>query len=184
MPVTTTLLFLRHGKVDNPKGVLYGRLPGFRLSKTGRDQVIKSAKLLKNLKVSAVYSSPLLRARQTASIIGKWLNLKPRISSQLTEVKIIYQGMPLDLFKKNIQFHLYEPQNIKKGQESIAEISSRMLKFVKFIKKRHPGKTVLAVSHGDPIAITKAVINNKKFTWEYKKRNYLSTGKFLTLILR
>ena len=55
----TTVHLLRHGEVHNPDGILYGRLPGFRLSEDGLQMARDAAKALAGRDVSEVVASPL-----------------------------------------------------------------------------------------------------------------------------
>lgn len=178
----TTIIFLRHGEVDNRKGILYGRLPKFKLSQAGREKIQAVSRELKSKYIiSKIYTSPMLRAKQTAEIIAKNFNLKPKISQLIIEVKLIFEGISVQEYKEKIQYRLYSKDYVKRGQESIKEIADRMLKFVDIIRKRHPGEAILVVSHGDPIMILKAVTSDILFTWEYKKNNYLKTGEKVIL---
>ena len=61
----TTVHLLRHGEVHNPDKVLYGRLPGFRLSELGHEMAQRAAQALSARDVTAVIASPLERAQQT-----------------------------------------------------------------------------------------------------------------------
>lgn len=180
----TTIYFLRHGDVYNPKHILYGRLPGFPLSDKGKSQISQIAKIFENDSIEYIFTSPLERARQTAEIIGAKLHLKPVISMLITEVKLYCEGVSIEEYHDRIQFELYSEKNIKKGQEDIVSVESRMKKFVNFIIKKHSGKKILVVSHGDPIMILKARLSSVAFTWSYKKNNYLPTGKYFTLIIK
>ena len=60
---------VRHGEVHNPEGILYGRLPHFRLSERGHEMAALAAKELKarGVKVGALDASPLLRTREAAN---------------------------------------------------------------------------------------------------------------------
>ena len=69
MSEITQVSFVRHGNVHNPKKILYGRLPRFRLSSRGEADAKKASNYLKNVSLDAVYASPLLRTKQTAQII-------------------------------------------------------------------------------------------------------------------
>lgn len=175
---STRLYLLRHGEVHNPKEVLYGRLPRFSLTKQGRKKIEDTALYFYREKINNVYTSPMLRARQTAKILANKLKLNPKISKLVTEVRFVFAGIPLVEFRKTIQPKLYGPEYIKEGSEGIEEIKERMLRFLDIIKKRHEGQKILVVSHGDPIVILKAAIEGNLFTWEYKKNNYLSTGEW------
>jgi len=77
---------------------------------------------------------------------------------------------------------MYDDKYVKQGQESIQTQGERMFQFVRLIQKRHEGKTVLTISHGDPIMILKAKLMGVPFTWEFKRANYLQPGHFITLI--
>ena len=63
---TTCIHLIRHGEVHNPEQILYGRLPRFRLSARGRAQARSAGDHLREHDLRAVFSSPLLRTRQTA----------------------------------------------------------------------------------------------------------------------
>ena len=58
-----TVHLLRHGEVHNPEGVLYGRLPGYRLSDEGHAMAKKAAEWFADKDVVQLISSPLERAR-------------------------------------------------------------------------------------------------------------------------
>src|SRR5947207_15631849 len=88
------LYLTRHGKVHNPNHILYGRLPRFGLSEQGKKEAQELCLSFKNKNISALYTSPLLRARQTAEIIGNELGLKPSINKNLIETDMLLQGRP------------------------------------------------------------------------------------------
>lgn len=178
----TTIYFLRHGEVENPKQILYGRLPGFRLSESGRKRINEVARELKTKGIEYLYTSPLLRARETGRIINRILKLKPKISILLLETKLLSQGVALEFFKRELQPQMYDQEYIKKGQESIMSQGDRMFRFIQMMQSKHPGKTILAISHGDPLMILKAKVMGVPFTWEFKRVQYLKQGYFITLM--
>lgn len=177
----TVIYFLRHGEVENPKKIIYGRLPGFNLSAAGIRKIKETGRVLKSKNIDYLYVSPMRRARQSADILSALLNLKPKISRLLIETKLLHAGIPLEIFKKEIQPTLYESKYIKLGQESVQSQGARMWRFVKIILDMYKGKKILAVSHGDPIVILKAKILGVPFTWKFKQENYLKPGTFITL---
>lgn len=151
----TYIYLVRHGEVYNPKKIWYGRLPFHGLSIKGREQIEETAQHLKNKHIDVIYSSPLLRARQSAQIIRKKLNLpKVHFSKNLLEVKSSLQGSP-DSFLLSINYDFYASKEKKITGETIEEISSRMSKFIRGVVQAHKGKHIAAVSHGDPIGIVK-----------------------------
>lgn len=179
----TTIFFMRHGEVHNPKRVLYGRLPRYRLTPFGERKINKAAAQLKKEKIDYIYASPMLRARQTAGIISQKLGLRPKISKKLIEVKLVFEGMALAEYKTNIQPFLYSGKYYELGQETVEEIFRRMKQFLNSIIKKHKYAKILVISHGDPIAILKAGLTGSEFTWKYKRENYLKTGEYIKLTI-
>jgi isoleucyl-tRNA synthetase len=172
---------MRHGEVYNPKKVIYGRLPRFPITKIAKVGIKKLVPYFKRNKINIIYSSPLLRTRQSAEIIAKGLGLKVKYNSKIIEIKLFCEGMSLEKFKKEIQPYLFDKKFKNKGQEQVEDIRKRMLAFLNSIEKRHKNKNILVISHGDPIVILKACIENKDFTFLYKKQNYIQTADFLVL---
>ena len=54
----TTIHLVRHGEVENPKGVIYGRLPGYHLSERGKRQAEQSADRLKDADIGLIVVEP------------------------------------------------------------------------------------------------------------------------------
>ena len=159
---TTTILVVRHAEVHNPERVLYGRLPNFRLSEYGERQADRVAAFLASWPVTAIYSSPLLRARQTAARIAAHHPDAPRrTTALLQEIGTAWQGTPFSQFKPG--FSAYENRR-EPGDESIEDVRERMLAFVERARLRHPGETVVAVSHGDPITILRVALSDRPVT--------------------
>ncbi|MBN1933841.1 MAG: histidine phosphatase family protein [Anaerolineae bacterium] len=148
--MTTMISFIRHGRVHNPEHLLYGRLPRFALSDRGVADAQAVAQTLRaGPSISHLYSSPLLRARQTAEAI---LTLHPHlvihISQLINEVHTSFEGRPLAELAL-LGFDLYAPS--PPGYERPGDVLARMLRFVELVRQRHAGRRVVAVTHGDPI---------------------------------
>src|SRR5260221_1176422 len=87
-PVRTTLHLVRHCDVDNPEGVLYGHLPGFRLSEKGVRQAHALGEHFAGRPVRQIDASPLERAQQTAHIIASYLDNVPVVTTpELVEAR-------------------------------------------------------------------------------------------------
>ncbi|MBI2599911.1 histidine phosphatase family protein [Candidatus Daviesbacteria bacterium] len=158
--ISTYIYFLRHGEIKNPKQILYGRLPGFGLSDNGRLQVEKAAGSLLDKNIDLIYSSPLLRTRQSAEIVREKLGLsKVHFSKDLLEVDTALERKPLSYIHHNLGDNIF-----LSGGETIEQVLTRMLRFVRRITKRHQGKSIVVVSHGDPIMTILAKINNLPVT--------------------
>lgn len=145
---TTTILIVRHTDVYNPDDILYGRLPRFHLSELGISQAERTAQVLAEEPIATFYSSPQLRARQTARIVATpHPQTRIHISSLLSEVYTAWQGRPhADL--EEIKFDFYA-NPLSEDDERLDQLWQRLDRFVRLTRKRHPGQTVVAVTHGD-----------------------------------
>jgi probable phosphoglycerate mutase len=153
---------VRHAEVHNPKNIVYGRLPRFGLSAAGRIQADRAGRFLAARPVAALYSSPLLRARQTAAILSQYHpNAPVRRSSALLEARTGYQGSPNSILKKGFSF--YEPRH-SATDETMQDIFDRMLRFMLRLVRHHAGEAVVAVSHADPIAVLRVGLDGLPLT--------------------
>jgi broad specificity phosphatase PhoE len=146
---STSIIFVRHGEVHNPEAIYYGRLPRFGLSENGRRQAQAAAEELRNKPLAAIYTSPMLRSRQTARIIQ---SLHPSIplhtSNLLQEVYTPFDGMTqLELLARDWDLYTNTPGHYETPQGVLA----RVQKFIGRTRKRHAGKCTVAVTHGDVI---------------------------------
>ena len=152
MPPETTVWLVRHGYVHNPKKVIYGRLPRFRLSERGVQEARAAARMMSETALHAAYSSPLLRARQTArEILAYHPQLRLRQSPLLNEVLTAFEGKPSQV-GENRRDDYYT--GVGPPFEQPANIVGRVLAFFENARRRHAGKNVLAVTHGDIILFT------------------------------
>ncbi len=146
---TPTILYIvRHTDVHNPLDILYGRLPRFRLSDLGLRQAERTTQALAEEPVEVFYSSPQLRARQTARIIAQpHPRARVRISHLLNEVYTTWQGRPQSELEA-IGFDFYA-NPLRPEDERLEQIWDRLTRFVQMARRRHAGQTVVAVTHGD-----------------------------------
>lgn len=90
----TTVHLLRHGEVHNPAGVLYGRLPGYRLSGRGEQMAERVAEVLEGSghDIRMVLASPLQRAQETAQPTARAFGLDVRTEPRLIEAGNSFEG--------------------------------------------------------------------------------------------
>ena len=179
----TKIYFIRHGDVENPKQILYGRLKGFPLSISGRKQAEKIKDKFLNKEIACVYSSPLLRATETARPLAVALQKKVITTRLLLETKTSLEGMPLSKYEE-LEPKLHDVWHQSGEKESVREVLLRMRKFVYRVLKENQGKNVVAVSHAGPIGILKSFYDNKGFSWEYYSKTVLKRASFWKLELR
>ena len=156
-PSPTTILFVRHGQTATTGKVLPGRAPGLHLSDAGREQAAAVAERIgaTNGKVAAIYASPLERTKETAAPIAKRLGLRVRVERDLLECDFgEWTGKQLKVLMKKPEWHTVQryPTGFRfPGGESFPEMQARIERAVDRMRERHPGETVVAVSHADPI---------------------------------
>ena len=151
------MLFVRHGQTDTTGTVLPGRAPGLHLGDRGREQAAAAAERIGALKrlPTAVYASPLERTRETAAPIAKRLGVKVRAERGLVECDFgEWTGEKLkDLYKRPEWSAVQRyPSGFRfPGGESFPEMQTRINDTASKLAARHPGETIVAVSHADPI---------------------------------
>lgn len=152
----TTMLFVRHGEVDNPNHVLPGRLPNFHLSAQGKAQAKQAGFFLKDRNIDVIYTSPMERCRETADIIRRQTGASVSLFTHngLTEVATARDGEPLASLQQD-NFNFFTPMYRKRGAESITDIYNRASKTLQEIRRKYPGKTCVVVTHGDIIIFLK-----------------------------
>ena len=155
--VTARLFLVRHGQVHNPRELAYGHLPRFGLDPQGREQAERTAAWLSNCGVAALYTSPLLRARQTAAIIRARLGDVPLHTTRLlreSELARFWQGLPWrDIATVHAElFATFEttPSRVTTG-EPLTAMARRMRFACLRAARRYPAAAIALVSHRDPI---------------------------------
>ena len=157
MPAKPTLvLFVRHGTTPTTGQVLPGRARGLHLSERGREQAQRAAERIAEVgKIAAVYSSPLERARETAAPIARLTKNTTRIERGLIECDFgAWTGQSLRRLMKKPEWSQVQrsPSTFRfPAGESFVEMQTRMVSAVDAIRRRHPGRTVVCVSHADTI---------------------------------
>ncbi|CAB4726288.1 MAG: MSMEG_4193 family putative phosphomutase [Actinobacteria bacterium] len=152
----TLVLLVRHGQTPTTGSSLPGRAPGLHLADTGRAQAEAAATRIASLKsVAAIYASPLERTRETAAPIAKARGLKVQATRGLLECDFgDWTGSLLkDLFKlpewATVQRY---PSGFRfPNGESFTEMQQRITGTIAALVAKHPGETIVAVSHADPI---------------------------------
>lgn len=179
----TLVLFVRHGTTPTTGQVLPGRAAGLHLADKGRAEAEAVAERLAALAtapapspaapsasrhppahapkapltVAAVYASPLERARETAAPIARRLGQKVVIDRGLIEMDFgEWTGAELKALRKLPEWNTVQryPSGFQfPGGEGFSAMRARMAGAVAALCRRHPGETIVAVSHADPIKV-------------------------------
>jgi len=152
-----TLLLVRHGEtVWNAEGRVQGQRNS-PLSERGREQSRLVADRLARQRVSAIYSSDLGRARETADIIAAPHQLTVTTAAALRERSFgVLEGQTLDEAARTqgIWFLPWQADRLSTsppGGERQPEMCQRVMEALRAIARAHPGETVIIVTHGGPI---------------------------------
>jgi len=154
----TTLLLIRHGETDWVGKRLAGRTPGIPLNENGRRQAEDLADALAHLPLTALYSSPLERARQSAEPLARRLNLPVRVHNGLQEIDFgQWQGLTGEEMRNQPLWPQVQrrPSQVRfPGGESFEEAQQRMVTVMDELLAAHPGDALVACfSHSDSIRI-------------------------------
>lgn len=163
-PAPTTVVFVRHGLTPTTGKEMPAGGSGPELSDVGRQQAREAGELIAEWRptlapLAGIYTSPLARTKQTAAIIGQALGLEPSESPALADCDAgDWAGVALKELNKKPEWPtvVHHPSwFVFPGGESLAGMQQRALAEVRRLVADHPGHTVVAVSHADPI---KAVV--------------------------
>jgi broad specificity phosphatase PhoE len=173
MSDTTVVHLLRHGEVSNPRGVLYGRLPGFRLSEEGRLQAKAAASFLAGQDVTVLRSSPMERALETAAPVGAQFGLETEIDERLIEPWNHFEGTTFAVGDGALRRpanwrHLRNPFRPSWG-EPYADIAARMRAAMADALQAARGHEAVLVSHQLPIWVARREAENRRL-WHHPGR--------------
>ena len=175
-PITVHLL--RHGEVHNPGGVLYGRLPGFRLSDLGVAQAKLAAEFLARRPIGYLVSSPLERAQQTAQPLADALGLTIETDERLIEASNHLEGKPVaggaGLFRDPSLFKYYRNPFRPSWGEPYVQIAARVLAAVRTARDAAAAvggsAEAVCVSHQLPIVCARRSAEGKRLFHDPRRR--------------
>jgi broad specificity phosphatase PhoE len=169
-----TIHVMRHGEVENPEKILYGRQPGWRLSARGQEMAQTVADWSSSLDLGAIHASPLQRAQETATPIAKKHNLEIYTDPNLIEAANIFEGKKFELGNGILRhptawWHLRNPAKPSWG-EPYEEQIERMLAAVFKARNAAKGRDAFVVSHQLPIWILRSAVEGRRLMHDPRKR--------------
>jgi probable phosphoglycerate mutase len=150
---------MRHGQADNNVNrILVGRHLESHLTEKGKMQVKDTARLLKSMSISKIYSSPVTRTIETTEIVGEELGLDYEIDDRLYEIDLgklagtNYDEVLNKYGNLFLSFYMGDDSVLSNhGVESFTAVKSRVRDLLDQIMTRHNNHNVLLVTHLDPI---------------------------------
>jgi broad specificity phosphatase PhoE len=151
--VPTTLVLVRHGETDWNRERRFQGHADTPLNGAGRRQAAELADALRGERVTVVYTSPLRRASETASIVAERLGLEARELEALREIDVgDWQGLTIEEVRARYpeQVHAAWHSGWPNGETHV-EFDARVLPALLDLDRRHSGERVLGVTHAGPI---------------------------------
>jgi broad specificity phosphatase PhoE len=175
---------LRHGEVHNPDRLLYGRLPGFRLSEVGARQAELVAAHLAEHEVTHVVASPLQRAQETAKPVAARHRVEVGTDERLIEADNVFEGKRVSVGDGALR----DPRNWPMLRnpfrpswgEPYLELGHRMLAAVHRAREQATGSEAVCVSHQLPIWTLRRYLTGRRL-WHHPRRRQCALASLTSL---
>ncbi len=154
---------VRHGEVENPEGILYGRLPGYGLSGRGRRMAQAAAESFDGRQVAAIVASPLQRTQESAAPWAALFELEPVLDERVIEPWNAFEGTRVRRAIARNPFLLWRMRNPRRPSwgEPFAAMRDRMLAAMDAAADSVDHGDVVIVSHQAPIETVARAIEGK-----------------------
>lgn len=183
------IILIRHGQTDwNRDRRIMGHRP-VPLNPHGRAEARRVARHLKNIPIDAVFTSPMLRAVETAEYLAAERGLKAQLNADLAEIDYgLWVGKTFDEVMAEEAYAIYHrsPRRAQPpGGEKMTDVRRRAVRFVEGLREKHRKGRIAVISHADVIKtilvhylgmdlndLQKFRIDNTSLSilWFYKKR--------------
>jgi broad specificity phosphatase PhoE len=183
---TTAIVHLvRHGEVQNPEGIMYGRVPGYHLSEAGRLMAKAAADYLAGRDISLLTSSPLERAIETAEPIAAESGLEIQVDERLIEPWNYFEGMRFAVGDGALReprhwVALRNPFRPSWG-EPYRDVAARVLAATADAARAASGHEAVCVSHQMPIWIARRSVQGQRL-WHDPRRRQCALGSVTSLM--
>jgi broad specificity phosphatase PhoE len=183
----TIVHLVRHGEVENPHGVLYGRIPGYHLSADGRVMAKAAANFLAGRDVTELRSSPLERAQETAEPIAAQFGLPVETDDRLIEPWNHFEGLTFGVGDGSLRrprhwVQLWNPFRPSWG-EPYGEVAARMRVAMADAAATVRGHEAVLVSHQLPIWVARRSVEGRKL-WHDPRRRQCALGSVTSFSYR
>jgi broad specificity phosphatase PhoE len=174
MSTKTVVHVLRHGEVYNPDKILYGRLPGFRLSELGVQMAKVAAESLADHDVTHVVASPLERAQQTAGPFASQFKLPVGVDERLIESANQFEGKRVAVgdgaLRQPRNWYLMRDPFTPSWGEPYALVAQRMYAALLAAREGAEGHEAVLVSHQLPIWTLRRFVERKRLWHDPRRR--------------
>ncbi|HJT68364.1 MAG TPA: histidine phosphatase family protein [Pyrinomonadaceae bacterium] len=155
----TTFYLVRHGSCDGLGKTIWGRTKGICLNEQGRAETQQLARRFADVKLDALYSSPLERARETADALARVAQLEIQQNDAFNEIDFgEWSGKSFEELARDERWQRFNSQRSMAtipGGESFIDSQTRAVNELEKLRQQHGEAHVAIVSHADVI---KAVV--------------------------
>lgn len=166
---------VRHGEVNNPEGVLYGRLPGYGLTERGLEMADRLGEYFAAMPITHLATSPLERARQTmAPIAAKFPDVEVLVQPLVIEAANDFEGQVFGRSNKALRnprnwWRLRNPLKPSWG-EPFADIATRMEWAIRAAATAAEDGEAVIVTHQLPIWIARRHAEGRPLPHDPRRR--------------
>jgi broad specificity phosphatase PhoE len=165
-----TVILARHGDASNSHGKFHG-LKDEPLTSKGRSETYQLAKELKQYKATMIYYSPLKRNRDSAKILSSELGIPARAAPQLKPLDSgIFDGKSTEHHADDFRHYLQNPNEKIPGGQSVNDWAAQYLPFFEHYLNNKSDQTVIFVTHGRNIVLSKAYMRSSGVAPQFDKR--------------
>lgn len=188
MKFSNNYFILRHGEAASNKEDFVSCWPEKRenpVTAKGRKQIQKTILKLKKEKIDLIFSSDVLRAKQTAQMVAEELGLKINFDKRLREIDVgIFNGKSIEEWNNYFVTKAEKFTKRAPGAENRRDIKKRMIDFIKDIDKKYKNKTILIISHQDILMILESAVKgfSEKETIKKWEKLRIDTGEYRRLL--
>ncbi len=183
----TTVHLVRHGEVDNPGKVLYGRMPGFKLSPLGVQMADLTAAYLRDRDIVHLVSSPLERAQQTIEPLAEAARLSVTLDDRVIEADNDFEGLTVGTNPKQLLHPRFWPKLVNPTKPSWGEpyrdIATRMRAAIDDVRQIAEGHEAAIVSHQLPVWIARLDAEGRRL-WHSPNQRECSLASVTSLTFR
>lgn len=164
MKTNNNYFLLRHGQaISNKNGIVSCWKEKFYnpLTAKGEKQIKGITKKIKKEQIDYIFSSDVLRAKMSAEIVAKEMEITPKFDKRLREYNVgVYNGVPEKLYWEKYQSFKNRFRIMPENGESYSDVAKRVGDFLRALEKKYKGKNILIVSHQLVIFFLIAEIEN------------------------
>ena len=173
MAERTIVHLVRHGEVDNPKGLLYGRLPDYHLSATGQEMALRVTEYLRGNDIVHLRCSPLERAQETMTPLAEALALPVTTDGRVIEAANYLEGLKVTLtgtLRRPRSWWLFRNALKPTWGEPYVDIVARMRLAMRDAVEAADGHEAVIVSHQLPIWMARCAAEGRRLPHDPRRR--------------